>query len=51
MAAEARLKENLRICSQPTLSNAIITLSHNDHQDQRHKHTVALVYYKSVVTL
>lgn len=50
MAAEAKPWQNLCDCSRPTLSNAVITLSYDDHQDQRNKHTVPPLYYIRVVT-
>lgn len=34
----------------PSLSHAVITLSYDDHQDQRLKHTGPVVYYISVGT-
>lgn len=43
-------RKNQEASSRPTLGNTVITLSSEDHQDHRNKHTAALVYYISVVT-
>lgn len=48
--AEAKPWQNLCVWPGPTLSNAVITLSYDDHQDQRNKHTEPPVHYISVMT-